>query len=914
MPEWTNDLRARLARLSLAAERAAEIEEELSQHLDERHAELLAEGHADAEARRIALAELDAPVALEPQLAPLRQARVPEPASAAPPPGRGWAGLLHDLRHALRLPRAQPLFAAVAILTLALGIGANTAMFALVDASLLRPLPLPEPDRVVAISERTGGGDLTPVSPLNLRDWQQRSRAFEHLAGAQNGVGGMVMTGADGTAETVSRQWVTAGIFDALGVRAIVGRTFSADDDRTNRNAVVLNETFWRARYGADPAVVGTEVRLDGEMFAIVGVVPSTAELMGRSNLWALAPLGGMGERLRGAYFLRGYGLLAEGATRAAASAELGAIAATLAAEHPATNAGRGVHIEALHDQVVGDDLRRTAMLFLGVVGFVLLICCANVASLLLARAGARARELALRAALGASRVRIVRQLLVESALLALAGGAAGLLVAAAILALAPAVVPDGLLPPGVAPALDLRVAAFCAAASLAVGLAFGLLPAWQATTGSPARVVAGETRGSTARGGRLREWVVVGEVATAVALLVGAGLLLRTLAVVDGVDRGYRASGVLSMLVDPISDRYPTPTDLLRFYDDVEREIAALPGVARVAWATTLPLGDSSFGQALVAVDALPAIEGEGRHVADYQIVGGGYFDAVDLPLQGGRAFDARDRADSPPVAIVNEAFVRRHFAAAAAAAGDDSRALAAAAIGRRVAVRLSVRPDAPVVAREIVGVARQVRGRPDDREDFVQVYVPLAQNPVDDIFLLVRPRSGSAAALADDVRRAIGRVDTERLVGIRDVLTLEDVAADATARHRFRATLVAAFAGIALLLAMAGVFGALACSVQQRRRDFGVRLALGAAPRDVFRLVLRDAARMLALGIALGLAIAAGLGQWLSGVLYGVQPLDPASLAGALLLLLAAAGAALALPAWRAARVDPVVVLRGD
>jgi putative ABC transport system permease protein len=910
MPDWTNELRARLARLSLAPERAAEIEEELAQHLDERHAELLAEGHDDEAARRIALAELDAPDALAPQLAPLRQARRPEPELAAGAGRPGVAGLLQDVRHAVRVLRAQPLFTLVAVLTLALGIGANTAMFAVVDASLLRPLPLPEPDRVMAIAERSSAEPRAAVSPLNLRDWRQRSRAFAHLGAAQNGVGGMVMTGADGAAETVSRQWVSTGVFESLGLRAIVGRTFTEDDDRTNRNAVVLNESFWRVRYGGDPAVVGAEVRLDGELFTIVGVVPASAELIGRSNLWALAPLHGMGERMRGVYWLRAFGLLAAGVSMEEATAELDAIAATLATEHPATNAGRGVAVRPLHAEVVGEDLRRTALLFLAVVGFVLLICCANVASLLLARAGARARELALRSALGASRARIVRQLLVESGVLAVVGGVAGLLLGAAILALAPSVVPDGLLPSSVAPTLDLRVASFCALASVLVGFAFGLLPAWQATAGSPAQLVSSETRGSTARGGRLREWVVVGEVATAVALLVGAGLLLRTLSAVDGVDRGYRASGVLTMMVDPISDRYPTAADLLRFYEDVETEVSALPGVDRVAWATTLPLGGSSFGDAFVAVDGLPVTEGERRRTSDYQIVSNGYFGAVDLPLVAGRGFDARDTAGAVPVAIVNEAFVRHHFPAA----GGDPQAQLDAALGRRVAVRLSARPDAEVVQREIIGVARQVKARPDEPEEFVQLYVPLAQNPVDDIFLVVRPRSGSAGVLADSVRRAIGRIDTEGLVGIRDVLTLEDVAAEATARHRFRATLVAAFAGIALLLAMVGVFGALACSVQQRMRDFGVRLALGAAPRDVLRLVLRDAGRLLAFGILIGLVVAAGFGQLLAGVLFGVRPLDPATVAGTVLLIAVAVAAALALPAWRAVRVDPVVVLRGE
>lgn len=913
MPDFRAAVRAHLARLSLAPERAAEIEEELAQHLDERHAELRAAGHDDDSARRMAIAELDAPDPLAPQLAPLRQARRPESVSAGAAPGSWWSDLRHDLRYAARALIGQPLFTVVAVLTLALGIGANTAIFALVDASLLRALPLPEADRVVSLHERTEATPRSVVSPINLRDWAQRSQGLEHLAATTSQVGGMVMTGADGQAETVSRLWVTAGIFDVLGLQAIVGRTFNADDDRANRNAVVLNESFWRARYHGDPAVVGTEVRLDGEMFTILGVVPSSAEIVGRSNLWALMGIGSMPERLRADYFLRAYGRLATGASIETANAEMQAIASTLAAEHPATNTGRSVGMQSLHAVVVGAELRTTALLFLAVVAFVLLICCANVASLLLARAGARSRELALRAAIGASRGRVVRQLLTESGLLAAVGGCAGLLLGAGILAIAPSVLPDGLLPGAVVPSLDLRVVAFCIGATVLVGVAFGLVPAWQATSGSPAQVIGGEGRGNIARGGRLREWVVVGEVAMAVTLLVGAGLLLRTLLAVEGVDRGYRAGSVLTMMVDPISDRYPTRDDLLRFYDAVEDEVNALPGVDRAAWATTLPMGGSSFGDAFVSVEgAIAAADGQ-RPTADYQIVSDHYFGAVDLPLLAGRVFDARDVAEAPPVAIVNEAFVARHLVEGGSTALTPE-ALQRAALGRRIAVRLSERADAEVVVREIVGVARQVKARPDETDAFVQVYVPLAQGPVDDIFLLVRSQSGSASALADGVRRAIGRVDTDRLVSVREVLTLEDVVADATSRHRFRALLVATFAALALLLAMTGVFGALACSVQQRTRDFGVRLALGAAPRDVLRLVFRDAARMLALGTAIGLLIALGFGELLAGVLFGVQPLDLPTIAGALLLLGIAAMAALALPAWRAARVDPAVVLRGE
>ncbi len=913
MPDWTQHLRARLAGLRMRPEREADVVEELSQHLDERYAELRRDGMGDAEAQRAALGELREDDALAQQMQPLRQARQPDPVTPGAPDRSLLRDFWHDLRYAFRALRQQPAFAAVAILTLALGIGANAATFALVDATLLRPLPLPEPERVIAIRESTEVAPSGGVSPLNMQDWDARNRSFERIGGFMRNVGGMVMTGADGNAETVSRQWVTAGVFDALGLKAIVGRTFTPQDDREGRNAVVLNESFWRTRYGADPGVVGRDVRLDGEMYTIVGVVPSAAELIGRSSIWGLASFEGAPPQLRSAYFLYAVGLLKPGVTRAAADADLAAIASALAVGFPDTNAGRGVHTESMHAAVIGTDLRLTSLLFLGVVGLVLLICCANVANLLLARATVRTRELAIRAALGASRGRVIRQLLTESLVLAALGCMLGLALGASILEVAPALVPEGLLPGAVVLGFDLRVVAFCAGASLVVGVLFGLAPAWQATGVAPARAIGSESRSVTGRGGRLRGLLVIGEVATAVVLLFGAGLLLRTLLAVEGVDRGYRADGVLTMMVDPIGDRYPTPADLLRFFDDVEREVGSLPGVRDVAFATTLPLGQSSYGDAFVEVDGAPPADPQARPTADYQIVSASYFAAIDVPIVAGRAFDATDKADSVPVAVVNEAFVRKHLLKDSEPLPLSLEALRAA-IGQRVRVRLSADADSPVVVREIVGVSRQVKARPDETEDFVQLHVPLAQSPTDDIYLLVRPESGSAAALASAVQSRIARVDTEQLVSVREVMTLEDVASGATARHRFRAVLVATFAALALVLAMVGVFGILAYAVQQRTRDFGVRMALGASPRDVLRLVVRTAARLLAAGAAVGVVAALLLGQFIATVLFGVEPVDPLTLAGVALVLAFASAAAMAAPAWRAARVDPVVALRGD
>jgi putative ABC transport system permease protein len=807
--------------------------------------------------------------------------------------------LRDDVKFAIRQLRATPAFTFIAAITLALGIGANSAIFALVDATLLRPLPFPDSERLVMLWERNATSLRGGVSPLNLLDWNERNRTFDLMAGFFPNVGGMVMSGADDTAETVPRQWVTAGVFDVLGVKAIVGRTFLASDDSQLSNVVVLSEGFWRTRFNADPSVVGRDIRLDGSLYTVVGVVPNESQLLGRSSIWALIPIQGAPAADRSAYYLRVIGRLKAGVTPEAADADMATVAEGLARELPKTNKGRGVTLEPMDDAVIGSELRLTSMLFLGVVGVVLLICCANVANLLLARATVRTRELAVRSALGAGRGRVIRQLMTESLVLATIGGLLGVAVGAAILNVAPSVIPQGLLPGAVAPSFDMRVVAFCVTAALFVGLLFGLAPAWQATEFSSAQALASDSRTATGRGGRIRGLLVIGEVATAVLLLFGAGLLLRTLLAVEGVDRGYRAESVLTMVVDPLSDRYPTDAAELQLYEAIGQEVMALPGTRGVAWATTLPLGPSYEGLSFFEIAGDPPAAESQRPTADYQIVSPTYFRTVDLPVVAGRAFDERDAPDSVQVCIVNEAFVRRYLQGRSP-------------IGVRVTIRQTA--DAEPVVREIVGVARQVKGRPDETEDLVQLYVPLAQDTPGDIFMVVRAASGRAEALAPSVRAAIGRVDKEQLVSVRDVMTLEDVAWEATSRHRFRAVLVMTFAGLALLLAMVGVFGILAYSVQQRVRDFGVRRALGATTSDVLRFVVGSAVRVIATGTVIGLVLSVVLGRLLATMLFGVQPLDPMTFASVAIVLALTAAVSIAGPAWRATRIDPAIALRGE
>jgi putative ABC transport system permease protein len=802
-----------------------------------------------------------------------------------------------DVRFAWRQLWRAPGFAAVATITLALGIGANSAIFALVDATLLRPLPFRDAGQLVMAWEQSQKTGYSRVSPPNLMDWNERSQTFAGFAGFRPNVGGMVMNGADGNAETVSRQWVTSGFFSVLGVNPVAGRTFLPSDNK-NGDYVVLSEAFWDSRFGRDPGVIGKPLRLDGDLYTVVGVVPKEFQLSGATSVWAMLHLE-RDPRARTLYLFNVVGRIKPGITLEAANADMTSVAAGLAREFPKTNEGRTVALQPMHRAMIGTELRFTSMLFLGVVGIVLLICCANVANLLLARATVRTRELAIRSAMGAHRGRVIRQLLTESLVLSTIGGALGMWLGAAILSVAPTIIPEGLLPAAVTIDFDARIVAFCVAATLTVGVLFGVAPAFQALDFSSTQVLGSDSRTATGRGGKLRGILVSAEVATAVLLLFGAGLLLRTLIAVETVDRGYRAERVLTMYVDPLSSKYPNEASLMQFYDEVEREVTALPGVRGVAWTNALPLDGTNDLDITFEVVGDPPRDEKQRPLASYQVVSPNYFRTLELPVVAGRAFTSQDTSKDAPVCLVSEEFVRKYLQ------GRDP-------IGVRVALR-GVRSTAPPRVKEIVGVARQVKNRPEDIGGLVQVYVPMAQDLSDDMYLTVAPAAGRGGELlASSVRAAISRVDKEQLVSVRDVMTLEDVAWEATGRHRFRAVLVITFAGLALLLAMVGVFGVLAYSVQQRVRDFAVRRALGASASDIIRLVIGNAVRVVVTGAVIGLILSAALGRMLTTMLFGVEPLDPLTFAAVTALLALTAALSIASPAWRATRIDPAVALR--
>jgi putative ABC transport system permease protein len=551
-----------------------------------------------------------------------------------------------------------------------------------------------------------------------------------------------------------------------------------------------------------------------------------------------------------------------------------------------------------LREALVGSEMRLTSLLLLGVVGFVLLMCCANMANLFLARTNARARELAVRSALGATRGRVIAQLLTESLVLATLGGLIGAGVGAAILRVAPAIVPPGLLPSATTLAFDGRILLFCASTSLLAGLAFGLAPAWQSTGRSMTASLVGDRR-TTARGGLLRGALIVGEVAAAVLVLCGAVLLLRTLIALENVDAGNRAHDVLTMTLDLPRNgptRYGTPDLVRQFYEQVEAAVQRVPGVRSAGLGMAPPLDGMWLGQ-IFSVEGDPPNPQPARTASAFQIISPTYLPTLDIPLVRGRNFTASDTSASIPVCLVSEELVRRFL-------GDRDP----------LKLRLSI-PNVGSpgsVVRQIVGVVRQVKTFPGEREPVPQLYVPLAQSAWFTASLNVRPTVGPAEALLPAVRAAIATVDKDRPVG--RVRTIETVAFEANARPRFRAVLVGTFATLALVLAMIGVFGVLAYSVQQRTREFGVRIAMGARVRDVLRLVLTGAARLTVIGIVIGLAAAAAISRYVATLVFPVAPLDPVTFAVVPLVLMATAAIAVAAPAWRAARVDPVVAFRNE
>ena len=802
--------------------------------------------------------------------------------------------LWRDLAYAARILRKSPGFTLIAVAVLSIGIGANGAIFTLVDAAVLRPLPFGHPEQLVQLWEKPPGHDRNSVSPLNFLDWSEQNRVFASMTGVSGNTRTLI-TG--GIPDRLHGQAVTPRFFDVLGIAPEAGRTFAADDAKAGTRTIVISDALWRTRFGGDPKLLGSTIVLDGDPWTVIGVMPPDFEIWIPSDFWTVMRIERRPE-MRAPHYLRVFARLKPGVTVAQAGAAMDVIGENLARAYPATNKGWGVTLLPLHEATVGPTLRTTSLVLAGVVGLVLLMACANVANLLLARAAGRSREMAVRAALGGSRGRILAQLLTESALLAVLGGAAGIELALLVAPAAPRFLPPGTLPPGVRLALDGRMAAFSAALTLLTGLVFGIAPAWHATRTSLIESLRSGGRTATEGMGAFRSALAGTEIAVAVMLAAGAGLLLRTLTSLDRVQTGIRAGHVLTAQLSLTAAKYKLSASTLPLYQAVLEAVSSLPGVRSAAFSTTLPTQGWDIGMPAELVDR-PAPDPSQRKAVHYQIVSPRYFATLGIPLRQGRGFTNQDTRTSAPVCIVNEEFVREFLE------GREP-------LGVRVRIEsMGDNGPAPVV-REIVGVIRQVEvDGPEELRQSAEAYVPLAQNSWYWAALSVRT-AGDPAALTRAVRQAIARVDPGQPV--EHFRTMEEVVGEAVAQPKFRAGLVSAFAALAVVLAAVGIFGVLAFSVSQRMREFGIRAALGARTGDLLRMVVGGGLRITVCGVAGGLAAAALLTRSLESLLFGVHPVDPLTFLVSAAALAAVALIACAAPAVRASRVDPATALRQD
>jgi putative ABC transport system permease protein len=795
-----------------------------------------------------------------------------------------------DVRFAIRMMAKTRGLTSVALVTLALGIGANTAVYSVIDAILIRPLPYSDPARLVMVFQdlRARGGPATEwTGPANQVDWKSATGVFAGVATVR----GWAATLAAGDApEALTGEQTTFEYFDVLGARPALGRTFRPSDDVPNaRRVVILSHALWSARFGGDRTAVGRVVPINGEPHEIIGVMPASFRpaYVTKATLWR--PLRWPTVNVpRNVAVGHTIARLRADVSLDQARSQLDALAARLRQEHPDTDAGKAINPVPLQDQQVGG-VRVGLLVLLGAVGFVLLIACVNIANLLLARASGRAREMAVRRALGAERWRIVRQLLTESVLLAACGGAAGMLIAEWGVSALKAIAPAGT-PRIEEVTIDPRVLFFAAALSLTTGVLFGLVPAWH---GSRERLTPALNRGGRAPasdgGGRARRWLVVAELALALILLVGAGLLVRTFVALQRADLGFNPDHVLAGLVLPPPAVYRTDAQRRAFYDRVLERAAALPGVKEASLSSVTPLGGDN--------DTDFTIEGrpEPRTPADattvwYREVSASYFSAIGIPLRHGRLFTA---ADADPVVVINDAMARHYWPT------EDP-------IGRRMAFG-----DTGSRLFTIVGVVGNVQMRGPRGEVRDEAYIPYWQQP-DAGTNVVLKTSVDAASLVEPLKRAVKEIDPAIAVSGAEVLT--QTVAQSNGPARFYATLVTGFAALALLLAAVGVFGVMSYTVSQRTAEIGVRVALGADERQIFRLVVGESLWLAAIGLGLGAAGALAVARALRTLLYGVGLGDPATFAGTALLLASVAFIASYMPARRAMRVEPMSALRAE
>jgi putative ABC transport system permease protein len=796
--------------------------------------------------------------------------------------------LWRDLRYGARMLARSPGFTAVAVLALGLGIGANTAIFSAVHAVLLTPLPYHDPDRLVFVWEDAShlGSPKDGAAPANYFDWKAQNQVFADMAAV---VWRTADFTGDGPPEMVNGHDVLGNLFDVLGVRPLLGRTLTGADDAPGENVVVISHRLWQRRFGGDRHIIGRRIVMYQQPYTVVGVMPRGFHFLQVADYWVPGrfPPGRLASR--GQHGLRVIARLKPGITVERAQSDMSAIAKRLEDDYPEANRGRGARVVPFAEEYVGNG-RLVLFVLLAAAGCVLLIACTNVANLLLARAGARGREVALRMALGASRARLLRQMLTESLLLALLGAAAGALLGRLGLRALEYLVPDRLANI-VHLRLDPGVLAFTLIVSLATGLLFGIAPAWQSTRGALTDALKQGGAGGAGRGpARFRDALVVAEVAVAFVLLIGAGLLIETLLRLRAMDTGFRAENVLTMRTRLQFPRYRNTQKRLRFFEAVLERVRALPGVESAGFVNFLPY-TTGAGVDQFSIDGRQILPHQ-QNEALIRNTAGDYLQAMGVKLREGRLLTSDDRADTEPVVVINHTFARMFWP-------NESP------LGKRVAV--GGRPW-----RTIVGVIDDLRERGLGDPLKPAMYLPVTQMPNFVPADLAIRSSVPPLSLANSVRQAIWEVDREQTVA--DVRTIEDIVDIALAGRRQQMVLLVIFAGVALLLATVGIYGVLWYAVTQRTREIAVRMAVGAGAGDVVPMIVAHGLKLTAAGLLLGGVAALWLSRLMTAMLYDVTATEPRIYTLAAALICAGAAAAGLVPAARASRVDPVVALRQD
>ena len=806
--------------------------------------------------------------------------------------------LFQDVRYGLRVLAKAPGFTAVAVLAIALGVAANSAIFSVINAVLLEPLPYREPGRLVSLWEMNRARDARQnvLSPANLIDWKEQTDVFEDVAAFTDGRANLT---GDGEPEEVIVQQVTPNLFPLLGVEPIKGRGFAPDDAKPGAaRTVVLSHGFWLRRFGGDPAVVGKSFNLGGAPATVVGVMPARFQWFIRKGsrtaappeMWSPFALSDAYRKRQGRY-MSAVARLKDGVTRERAELELNHLARRLEEQYPEFNKGWGAEVVLLRDQFAGP-IRPVLWVLLGAVGFLLLIACANVANLLLARGATRQKEIAIRTALGAGRARVVRQLLTESLLLAFTGGGLGLLLAWWGVELLVALSPRDVLDLG-GVGLNVPVLLFTLGVSFVTGVVFGVVPAFEASRVSTSESLKEGAKGTTVgkRGGRLRGAFVVAEIALALILLVGAGLMLKSFARLRSVDPGFRADNLLTMRVSLPARKYKEDAQVVAFSRQAAERLAALPGVEAAGAVNYLPFAGPGAATNFKVVGRPDPPPGE-EPDTDVRVTDENYFRAMGIPLLRGRMYTPQESAERGRVAVVSQSFAEKYFP------GEE-------VIGRQLLVNMKSEPN----PTEVVGVVADIKLQSLDEEPHPTVYWPHAELVYSNMVFVVRTK-GDPAALGAAARGAVQSIDADQPVA--DLRPMTQFLAESVGRARFSATLLGVFALLALVLAGVGVYGVMSYAVAQRTHEIGVRVALGAQTRDVLRLVVGHGMALAGAGLAAGLLGAFALTRLLSSLLFQVSTTDLATYATLTGFLLLVSLAACLVPARRATKVDPRVALR--